>query len=475
VLFQTPTFLIFFLAFVPFYVLARRYGFVPLIIVIFSQFFYGWWDWRFLGLLWITIFTDFFLAQRVAATETPWKRKLFLAMSFTVSLSLLGFFKYWNFFVNTAVFARLPGAASAHIPALILPVGISFYTFQSLSYICDVYRGVHKPVRNLVEYAAFVCYFPQLVAGPIQRAGNLLPQIIRPAPVTVERVFAGLALFSYGFLLKAIGDAIAQLINPVFGDLSAAPPATVVAAIFGFGLQIYFDFNGYSQMARGVSRTLGIELTTNFRSPYLATSFRDFWTRWHISLSQWLRDYVYITLGGNRVSVPKRYRNLMLTMLIGGLWHGAGWNFVIWGGLHGTYLAMNTAFNLSGLSRRSAALPQALRAGLGWAVTFLGVMYAWLYFRIATFHQALIANEKIYDWLTSGNLWNWSIPWGLAFLVSVVFLIDVVRRDAPDIVSVEIAGSGRTLGYGAVTGTFFAVGMILFQATPARQFIYFQF
>ena len=249
----------------------------------------------------------------------------------------------------------------------------------------------------------------------------------------------------------------------------------MVAAIFGFGLQIYFDFNGYTQMARGVSRVLGIELTVNFRAPYLATSFRDFWTRWHISLSQWLRDYVYIPLGGNRVSHLRRYVNLLLTMLIGGIWHGAGWNFVIWGALHGTYLSVNTAFNLSRLGRRGAAMPKALRAGLGWAITFVGVMYAWLYFRIRTFDGALTANRKIYEWLTSGDLWSWSVPWGLALLVAVVLVVDLVRRNAADLFPIELVGSGRALAFGGLTGGFFTVGLILLAATPAQQFIYFQF
>jgi alginate O-acetyltransferase complex protein AlgI len=474
VLFQTPTFLIFFLAFLPFYLVARRLHAVPFVVLVASQIFYGWWDWRFLFLLWITIFTDFFLAQRVAASEVVWKRKLFLATSFTISLSLLGFFKYWNFFVSTAVFARLPGAGAAHIPSLVLPVGISFYTFQSLSYIVDVYRGVHEPERNLITYAAFVSYFPQLIAGPIQRVGQLLPQLVQPAPVTVERVFSGLALFAYGFFLKAVGDAIAQLINPVFLNLDHASPTSVVGAIFGFGLQIYFDFNGYSQMARGISRVLGIELTTNFRSPYLASSFRDFWTRWHITLSQWLRDYVYIPLGGNRVSSLMRYRNLMLTMLIGGLWHGAGWNFVIWGGLQGTYLVANTAVDRTRLAR-TTAIPKVLRAGFGWAVTFVGVMYAWLYFRIRTFHGAVTANRKIYEWLTSGHLLNWSVPKGLVLMVAVVLVIDVVRRNAADLWPIELVGTRRVLAFGALTGAFLTTGLILLAATPAQQFIYFQF
>jgi alginate O-acetyltransferase complex protein AlgI len=210
----------------------------------------------------------------------------------------------------------------------------------------------------------------------------------------------------------------------------------------------------------------------NFRSPYFATSFRDFWTRWHISLSQWLRDYVYIPLGGNRTGTLMRYRNLLLTMLIGGLWHGAGWNFVIWGGLHGTYLVANTAFDRAGLG---AAIPKPLRAGLGWAVTFVAVMYAWLYFRIGTFHGATVANRKIFEWLTSGDLWNWSVPWGLALLVAVVFVVDLVRRNAADVFPIELVGSRRVLAFGAATGALVTVGVVLLVATPAQQFIYFQF
>jgi D-alanyl-lipoteichoic acid acyltransferase DltB (MBOAT superfamily) len=206
--------------------------------------FYGWWDWRFLILLWLTIGVDYTVGLRLSAEERAWRRKLLVAVSFAFSLSILGFFKYWNFFVDTAAFVHLPKAEDARISALILPVGISFYTFQSLSYIVDVYRGATKPVRNLAHYAAFVCYFPQLVAGPIERVGRLLPQIVQPAPVTAERVLSGIALFSYGFFCKSLGDVVGSLSNPVFADLEHAPPSAVVAAIFGFGLQIYFDFYG---------------------------------------------------------------------------------------------------------------------------------------------------------------------------------------------------------------------------------------
>lgn len=474
-LFHTTDFLVFFLAFLPFFMLARKRGTVPFVVLVFSQLFYGWWDWRFLILLWITIGVDYTVGLHLGTVATPWKRKLLLTISFASSLSLLGFFKYWNFFVDTAVFAQLPGADGARIADLVLPVGISFYTFQSLSYIVDVYRGVQQPVRNLVAYAAFVCYFPQLVAGPIERARRLLPQLVEPGPISAERVLSGVVLFSYGFFCKALGDAVATLHDPVFADLENASPSAVVAAIFGFGLQIYFDFYGYTQMARGVSRILGIELMKNFQAPYLSTSFRDFWSRWHISLSQWLRDYVYISFGGNRVRLMLHFRNLMLTMLIGGIWHGAGWNFVIWGGLHGAYLVANTALARAGIGRGGGPLLAALRAGIGWAVTFLGVTYAWLYFRIGTFDEAVIANRKIYQWLTSGDLLSWSVPWGLAFLVSVVFLVDLVRRDATDVFPITLTGRRRVFAFGALSSGFVTVGLILLIGMPSRQFIYFQF
>lgn len=474
-LFHTSDFLIFFLLFLPCFILARRYRFAPLVLLAFSQVFYGWWDWRFLILLWLTIGVDYTVGLRLSAEERVWRRKLLVGVSFAFSLSLLGFFKYWNFLVDTAVFAHLPGAGTARINDLVLPVGISFYTFQSLAYIVDVYRGVHPPVRNLLHYAAFVCYFPQLVAGPISRVGRLLPQIIQPAPVTAERVLSGIALFSYGFFCKALGDVVGSLSNPIFGDLENAEPSAVVAAIFGFGLQIYFDFYGYTEMARGISRLLGIELMRNFRAPYLSTSFRDFWTRWHVSLSQWLRDYVYISLGGNRTRRLLRYRNLMLTMLIGGIWHGAGWNFVIWGGLHGGYLVANTALGLLRLGQGNNRALAIFRAAFGWAITFLGVMYAWLYFRIGTFEEAVVANKKIYEWLTSGDLLNWSVPWGLALLAGVVLLVDLVRRDATDVVPVALSGRCRVLGFGAASAGFVAVGLILLIGRPSQQFIYFQF
>jgi alginate O-acetyltransferase complex protein AlgI len=475
-LFHTTDFLVFFLVFLPFFALAKqRPAAVPYVIFAFSQVFYGWWDWRFLILLWITIGVDYAIGIRLGATEEPWKRKALLVLALTTSLSILGFFKYWNFFVDTAHAFRLPGAESARIADLVLPVGISFYTFQSMAYIVDVYRGVHQPVRSLVAYAAFVCYFPQLVAGPIERVGRLLPQLIQPVPATPDRIASGVALFSYGFFLKALGDVLGTFHNPVFADLENASPPSVVAAIFTFGLQIYFDFAGYTEMARGVSRMLGIELMRNFRAPYLSLSFREFWTRWHVSLSQWLRDYVYISLGGNRVRVRIRFRNLMLTMLLGGLWHGASWNFVIWGGLHGLYLVANTALDLWGFGRGGGAVSRLIRAAVAWVVTFVGVTYAWLYFRITTFEEALVANRKIYEWLVSGDLWAWSVPSGLALLVGVVFLVDLVRRDATDVFPVVVTGRRRALGLGAASAGFVATGLVLLIGMPSHQFIYFQF
>jgi alginate O-acetyltransferase complex protein AlgI len=473
-LFHTPTFLLFFVVLVPVFLAARRSGRAPLVLVVFSQVFYGWWDWRFLILLWATILLDYVLALRIAATASRARKRMYLATSIVASLSLLGFFKYWNFLVGSVANAGLSEADGLRLANVILPVGISFYTFQSMGYVIDIYRNEEVPVRNLLHYASFVCYFPHMVAGPIMRLRRLLPQIIRPEPMTLDRVMSGLILFSYGFLCKAVGDVLASLHDPVFADLAAATPAAVTFAIVSFGLQIYFDFLGYCEMARGVSRILGIELMRNFRAPYTATSFRGFWRRWHISLSEWLRDYLYISLGGNRSGMVLRVRNLMLTMLLGGLWHGAGWNFLIWGGLHGLFLSVNTLYARSIGERLPTKGPLgAARSFLGWAVTLTCVMYAWLYFRIPTFPDAMTANQQLLSWLRAPDLPD--VRWGLVVGVAALLAIDVLRRNAADVFPLVLPSARRAIAFGALGGSFATLALVLVAGAPTQQFIYFQF
>ena len=470
-LFHTSTFVAFFAAFLAVYLPARRAGAGPFVILAFSNVFYGWWSWKFLGLLWVTIVVDYGLALLLERTRGARARKALVAFSLATNLGILAFFKYFNFFLDTASLAGVEAARGWKIEDLVLPVGISFYVFQSLSYTIDVYRRVERPVRNLVEYAAFVCYFPQLVAGPIERLGHLLPQIVKPAPITPERVTSGAFLFAVGFFRKAVADTLASFVDPTFADLAQATPAGVVMAVLGFGLQIYLDFGGYVDMARGVSRMIGIDLTVNFDAPYTSLSVREFWRRWHISLSRWLRDYLYISLGGNRRGLPRQLSNLMVTMALGGLWHGAGINFVIWGALHGLYLCIDTLWERARGTRQGGPL----RIAAAWLLTWLAVNYAWLYFRAATFADAMRVHAKLGEWLAAPTLPT-LVP-GVVLLLAAVVALDLVARFRPRWTRMPATGLDMrhaTL-QGAVGAVLFLAGLTLLAGTPTQQFIYFQF
>ena len=474
-LFHTPTFFVFFVAFQACYIPARRRGAGLWVVLVFSNIFYGWWNWKFLILLWATIFVDYTLALALHRATTKGARKLFVLGSLTLNLGVLGFFKYYNFFVQSLGWAGGWSPATLALE-IALPVGVSFYTFQSIAYVIDVYRGKHEPIRNLLHYAAFVCYFPQLVAGPINRIGQLMPQMIAPSPMTAERAVHGAFLFCVGFFRKAMADGLADFVDPSFRNLAAATPGEVVMAVCTFGLQIYLDFSGYVDMARGVSHALGIDLVVNFDAPYLSTSPREFWRRWHISLSQWLRDYLYISLGGNRKGLPRHVANLMVTMLLGGLWHGAGVNFIIWGGLHGLYLTVNTLWDrFVPWAHAPGRMGRWMRMAMGWALTYLAVTYAWLYFRAPTFADALVANRKIFEWLLNPQLPP--ATRGLAALVVIVAVMEwVIRLGVGPGWREHAQPSLRgALVRGTVGALFFTAGLVLLIGRPITQFIYFQF
>lgn len=353
-----------------------------------SYVFYGWWDWRFLSLLLISTIVDFTVARAMSDASTR-RRKLLLAISVCTNLGILGFFKYFGFFMETAAVAMRQIGLEPDWPTLriILPVGISFYTFQTMAYTIDVYRKKLSPTRNLLTFAVYVAFFPQLVAGPIERAQRLLPQIAGHRTVTAHQFSSGILLILIGLCRKvAIADLVAGDVEYAFSNYETLGGAMLARGLFLFALQIYGDFAGYSDIARGTSRLLGIELMRNFEQPYFSTSITEFWRRWHVSLSTWLRDYLYVSLGGNRVTKLLVYRNLMLTMLLGGLWHGAAWTFVIWGAIHGVALIMHKAW----LSVRSQVWPSAQTssasgriAGLacGWVITMLVIICGWAFFR----------------------------------------------------------------------------------------------
>ena len=324
-----------------------------------SYTFYGYWDWRFLTLLAISTITDFVVGQKLHATDDPRVRKRLLAVSVCVNLGLLGFFKYFNFFVDSMGTVIEGFGMEPHMPLLrvLLPVGISFYTFQTLSYTIDVYRRRLEPTDDLLDFAVFVSFFPQLVAGPIERARNLLPQVATPRVVTRRDVETGVNLILIGFFKKIfVADTLAPYVNQVFDDPGAWTSGQLLTGVYAFCFQIYGDFSGYSDIARGVARLLGFELMENFHAPYLSRSPAEYWKRWHVSLSTWLGDYLYIPLGGNRKGTARTYFNLMVTMLLGGLWHGASWTFVAWGLWNGLYLA---AYRLTGGGKVDLRWPRA--------------------------------------------------------------------------------------------------------------------
>jgi D-alanyl-lipoteichoic acid acyltransferase DltB (MBOAT superfamily) len=356
-----------------------------------SYLFYAAWDPVFIVLVWLSTFIDWTAAKWIVAAPTRSRRRMLLVVSVLINLGVLGYFKYGNFVLENVV-AGLHAIGIEYKPApldIVLPIGISFYTFHTLSYTLDVYLGRTKPWPDFLDFALYVTFFPALVAGPILRASQFLPQCAQPRRTTGRGLAWGLALLVLGLFEKtALADVVfAPVSDAIFNTSGHVTTPSAWLGTLAFAGQIFCDFAGYSTCAIGVALCLGFSMPNNFRFPYAAIGFSDFWTRWHISLSTWLRDYLYIPLGGNRISVHRTYINLMLTMLIGGLWHGASWTFVVWGGLHGAYLIGERALKHvlpAGRWRDSTAAKLT-----GALVTFVLVCIAWVFFRAKSFSQAL--------------------------------------------------------------------------------------
>jgi alginate O-acetyltransferase complex protein AlgI len=363
------------------------------ILLVASLVFYGWWEWRYLLLLLFNCLVAYGSALGIATATSPQRRKAWCAAGVTICLGLLAFFKYRGFFLEnvTALLASL-GMASASGPvAIILPIGISFFTFQAVAYVVDVYRGITPASWNFRDFLLFKSFFPQLVAGPIERAHHLLPQIQHPRRATNAEIIEGLYLVLWGFCKKVVvADNLALKVNRIF-DQSSFSTADVIIGALGFGFQIYADFSGYTDIARGVARWFGIRLSENFRFPYFATNPQDFWRRWHITLSTWLREYVYIPLGGNRHGRGRTSFNLFLTMLLGGLWHGAAWNFVLWGAYQGALLIAHRAWTEWRGERRHSHASRIASIFVMFAFT----LYGWLLFRLGSFDQIASATAAL--------------------------------------------------------------------------------
>jgi len=401
-LFNSLHFLVFFPVVVGLY-----YGLPPRwrgpLLLLASYYFYMSWRAAYALLLLATTLLDYYSGYRMSQLPTKRGRRPWLYLSLASNLGTLFVFKYFNFFRDSALqLAQAWHLPHAAVPALglLLPVGVSFYTFQSVGYIIDVYQGRLEAERNFGRFALFVAFFPQLVAGPIERGGHMLPQFRREHEFDYARIVSGLRLMAWGLFKKVVvADRLALLVNPVFNNPRQHPEGPLlVLATLAFTFQIYGDFSGYTDLARGAARVLGFDFNLNFRQPYQSASVPEFWRRWHISLSSWFRDYLYIPLGGSRVGPGRAYGNLLAVFLISGLWHGANWTFLVWGGLHGVYLVLSTwarPFREWLAQRSGLAAHPALRRVLGVLVTFLLVAYAWIFFRANTLGDAVFISQHL--------------------------------------------------------------------------------
>jgi len=432
-------------------------------LLIASYVFYAAWDWRFLFLIILSTAIDFFAAKRMADLSDSIQRTRCLLVSLISNLGILGFFKYFNFFVDSAVsFSHSLGLT---LPApswrIILPVGISFFTFQSMSYTIDVYRRQLEPTRSLRDFAMFVAFFPQLVAGPIVRASEFLPQLGQRQRLSTIDFRSYTTLFLAGLIKKScISDHLAALVDPVFATPEAYRASAIWLAVLMYAIQIYCDFSGYTDMATACAGLLGYDLPTNFHGPYLARNIRDFWQRWHQTLSRWLKDYLYIPLGGSRGTFSQTQRNLLLTMLLGGLWHGAGWNFVIWGALHGGALVAYQFWKRQSRIR----LPLVI----AWAITMYWICLTWIFFRSDAYHQTMS--------LLDGFVWFQNqgprvLPRTAGVIVVTLWVLHWLNARLRPLQSLhKLPGWLFASLFGAA-----AAATLSFAQADARPFIYFQF
>jgi len=464
------------IVFIAYWLLGKSRNAQNILILLSSLFFYGWWDWRFIGLLLFSTFLDYGFGFLVAGNDTI-KKKFFLRFSIFNNLIVLAIFKYYNFFISeTATFLTSNGIPfEPWILSLALPVGISFYTFHGMSYVIDIYYGRCTPVKNFVDYAVFVCFFPLLVAGPIERATHLLPQIQKPRLFNFDQATDGLRQALWGFFKKiVIADTCAGFVNEIFANYESYSGLSLFGGAVLFAFQIYADFSGYTDIALGISRLFGFELLRNFAFPYFSRDIAEFWRRWHISLSSWFRDYVYIPLGGSRVSKLKMIRNTFIIFLLSGFWHGANWTYLVWGGLNALYFI---PLLLSGKNRNNLdiiaqgkQLP-GIKELMQLLVTFFLTTIAWIYFRASTIG---IGNDYIYRIIKmeDGNSIKPIVSQYFIVLMAVFILVEWLNREKHH--GLEIAHLPKWFRW---TSYFLIFAVIIFMGNLKSnyEFIYFQF
>ncbi|KAB2814496.1 MBOAT family O-acyltransferase [Phaeocystidibacter luteus] len=452
-----------------------------LIVLTFSYLFYSWWDIRFTSLIILSTIIDYAVGLQLQRTNTPSTRKLLLGISMAANLGMLGFFKYYNFFVDSFAdaFSYFGMEFSGSTLDIVLPVGISFYTFQTMSYTIDVYRRQLEPTRDFIAFAAFVSFFPQLVAGPIERASNLLPQMLKRRYFDYAKSTEGIRLILWGLFKKiAISDALAPSVNHIFENYGSMSAGTLVLGAVFFAFQIYGDFSGYSDIARGLAKLLGFELMLNFNLPYFSRNIAEFWRRWHISLSTWFRDYLYIPLGGSRVDKNKAIRNVFIVFLVSGFWHGANWTFLAWGGIHAMLFIPSFIIgtNRKHLSEHKPVTAWMMApADFGKVLlTFAWVCIAWIFFRAPSIG---IAGDYIYQIFTfsGGDVLSLNPYDNQPFGFEVVLLILFVFIEYGMSIQKINLYSSRVWARTCVDVALILAIILSIPIDSAQSFIYFQF
>ena len=472
-LFNSLIFPVFFVVVYAAYLLvSRSYRAQNVLLLVASYVFYGWWDWRFCGLLLLSTVVDFAVARAMDRSDNEGRRRALLTLSVAVNLGVLGFFKYFDFFFESVEAGLQTLGLNPPDLALriILPVGISFYTFQTMSYTIDVYRRKMGACSDIFAFGLYVAFFPQLVAGPIERASHLLPQMTRPRQIRSSDIDLGLWLVLWGMFKKVvIADNLAVVANDVFNNYPEHGGINIAIGALAFTGQIYCDFSGYSDIARGIARMMGFDIMLNFRLPYFALNPSDFWRRWHISLSSWLRDYLYIPLGGNKRGTLFTYRNLMITMLLGGLWHGAAWNFVVWGLFHGLLLIAYRPFtpNTGDASPDMSGM-RWIRVLFQWAVMFFFTVIGWIIFRAESAQQIVGMIGSFGLGMNGDTLRLGTILVGYGTPLLVMQLVQHFTRDLAW--PVALPALPRGVFYGGLL-----TAMAIWGAREPVEFIYFQF
>ncbi len=441
-----------------------------LVLLISSYYFYMSWNVNYVFLILFTTVISYYTAIKIENSKSIFNKKLYLTISILSSLSVLFFYKYFNFFGSTfnEVFSYINYDTQIPYLKLLLPVGISFYTFQTLSYSIDVYKGSMETEKHFGIYALYVSFFPQLVAGPIERSTRLLPQFKVKHKLTLDNFIMGLKWVIIGYFMKlVIADRLALYVDSVYNNVYQHAGLTFIVATVLFAFQIFCDFAGYSSIAIGIARIMGFKLMTNFNRPYFASSISDFWHRWHISLSTWFRDYFYIPIGGSRVSVSRWYLNLFLTFLVSGLWHGANWTFVIWGALHGVYIVIENLFKLQAKKEQKVSIFNKL---LRIFIVFVLVNFAWIFFRANNLTEAFYIVNNIFDFNAPLYIDSKVFFFGLIGLV-ILFINDYIVENNKNSILLN-----SNINYKSVVYFAFLVCLILFIGVfNGGQFIYFQF